>query len=169
MRPLNLDYVTRPAWANRAGLSILLAAVLVAGGMPALYVHYADQKDALQARRKQLERSGQYLAGHTALSKRVDAPGFKIIWRTESHSDAADNAISNNRDVVELASRVAHDIATNWAGDSDYYGLDQWIGTVGISYIVTGIMGTSLRIIPEVNSFGVEYEDVAVCGSLGTP
>ncbi len=108
-------------------------------------------------------------AGHTGLSKRVDAPGFKIIWRTESQSDAADNAISNNRDVVELASRVAHDIATNWAGDSDHYGLDQWIGTVGISYIVTGIMGTSLRIIPEVNSFGVEYEDVAVCGSLGTP
>ena len=108
-------------------------------------------------------------AGHTELSKRIDAPGFKIIWRTESHSDAADYAISNNRDIVELASRVAHDIASNWSGASDYYGLDQWIGTVGISYIVTSIMGTSLRIIPEVNSFGVEYEDVAVCGSLGTP
>jgi hypothetical protein len=68
MRPLDLDYIPRPAWANRAGLAILLVAVLAAAGMPALYVYHADQKDALQARHKKLERSQQSLAGHSALS-----------------------------------------------------------------------------------------------------
>jgi hypothetical protein len=68
MRPLDLDYIPRPAWANRAGLATLLLAVFVAGGMPVLYVYHADEKQALQVRHKQLERSRQYLAGHTALS-----------------------------------------------------------------------------------------------------
>lgn len=68
MRRLDLDYIHRPAAANRAGLAILLLAVLVAAGMPALYVHHADQKEALQARHRQLERSQQYASGHTALS-----------------------------------------------------------------------------------------------------
>lgn len=68
MRPLDLDYLPRPAWASRAGLAILLLALCVAAGMPALYVHHADQKQALQVRHRQLERSQQYLAGHTALS-----------------------------------------------------------------------------------------------------
>jgi hypothetical protein len=68
MRPLDLDYLPRPEWTNRAGLSILLVAFLVAGGMPALYVYHADEKKALQARHKQQQRSQQYLAGHTALS-----------------------------------------------------------------------------------------------------
>jgi hypothetical protein len=68
MRPLDLDYIARPAWANRAGLSILLVALLAAACMPPLYVYYADKKEALQARHKQLERSGQSLGGHSALS-----------------------------------------------------------------------------------------------------
>lgn len=68
MRPLDLDYIPRPAWSNRAGLGILLLAVLVAGGMPVLYIHHAEEKEALQARHRQLERSRQYLTGHTALS-----------------------------------------------------------------------------------------------------
>jgi hypothetical protein len=68
MRPLDLDYVPPPAWANRAGLTILLAAVLVAGGMPVLYVYYADQKEALQARHRQLQRSQQSVAGNNSLS-----------------------------------------------------------------------------------------------------
>ena len=68
MRPLDLDYIPRPAWTNRVGLAVLLLALLVAGGMPVLYVYHADEKQALQARHKQLERSRQYLAGHTALS-----------------------------------------------------------------------------------------------------
>ncbi|SFU62305.1 hypothetical protein SAMN05216350_103195 [Polaromonas sp. YR568] len=68
MRALDLDYIPRPVAAKRAGLAILLLAVLVAAAMPALYVHYADQKQALQARHRQLERSQQYQAGHTTLS-----------------------------------------------------------------------------------------------------
>lgn len=68
MRPLDLDYIPRPAWANRGGLGILLLALLVAGAMPVMYLHHAEEKEALQARHKQLERSRQYLAGRTALS-----------------------------------------------------------------------------------------------------
>jgi type II secretory pathway pseudopilin PulG len=68
MRPLDLDYIPQRAWASRSGLVILLVALLVAAGMPALYAHYADQREALQARQRQLQRSEQYSAGRGAPS-----------------------------------------------------------------------------------------------------
>lgn len=66
MRRLNLDYAPQSAWANRPGLFVLLVAVFVAATMPALYVHYADENEARQARWKQLQRSAKYLNGHAS-------------------------------------------------------------------------------------------------------
>ncbi|KAK4445377.1 hypothetical protein QBC34DRAFT_429152 [Podospora aff. communis PSN243] len=52
------------------------------------------------------------------------------------------------------------------AYSADYFMLDEWIGVVGIDYILLKVLSLGLRIIPEVRGIGEEYEDVNVCGSL---
>ena len=57
-------------------------------------------------------------------------------------------------------------IANQWAWMAENLKMDQWIGAIGIDYILLWMLGLGLRIISEIDGFGEEYEDIGICGDM---
>ncbi|OAA54583.1 hypothetical protein SPI_08829 [Niveomyces insectorum RCEF 264] len=95
------------------------------------------------------------------LSKRHDGAGFKYNWNRYVF-----NVATYGADVQTLGNSVGQGIAQDWAYDSDYFLLDEWIGAIGVDYILLQAMGVAVRIIAELDGFGEEYEDVGICGDV---
>ncbi|KAK4236609.1 hypothetical protein C8A03DRAFT_16768 [Achaetomium macrosporum] len=107
-------------------------------------------------------------ANHAGLGKRGSSAGFKYSWLTEVWN-ANDPAATNNSDFHIVATTLGKDIANNWAHAADNDKLDEWIGAVGVDYILAQLLGMAIRIIPKPNGFTDEYEDVNVCGDMYGP
>jgi hypothetical protein len=101
------------------------------------------------------ERSGR------RLGKRHDGAGFKYNFNTVYY----DSAVSGP-DLGPQFLQAAQSIAQNWAYDADGYGIGQYFVVTGLDYILLKLLGNAIRIIPELYSFGEEYEDVNTCGNL---
>lgn len=65
MRPLDLDYAPRPAWASRSGLLALAGALAIAAAVFKLHRQETQALDAGQARWQQLERSQKRLVARS--------------------------------------------------------------------------------------------------------
>jgi hypothetical protein len=98
------------------------------------------------------------------LQKRHEGAGFKYNWLCGYYDGKAANV-----DIKSLSFQLGASISQNWAYDADYFALDQWIGAVGIDYILVKLIGVGIRIIPELRGFGEEYENVNICGDMTTP
>lgn len=108
--------------------------------------------------------SAKRAAPPSDLSKRHDGAGFKYNWNRYVF-----NAATYGANINSLSVGIGQGIAQDWAYDSDYFLLDQWIGAVGVDFILLQAMGVAIRIIPELAGFGEEYEDVAICGDMSGP
>ncbi|CAK7207977.1 hypothetical protein SEUCBS139899_010811 [Sporothrix eucalyptigena] len=108
--------------------------------------------------------SAKRAAPPAGLVKRHDGAGFKYNWNRYVFNSAAYGANINS-----LSVGIGQGIAQDWAYDSDNFLLDQWIGAVGVDYILLQAMGVAIRIIPELAGFGEEYEDVGICGDMSGP
>ena len=95
------------------------------------------------------------------LEKRHNGAGFKYSWNRFVFNKSATGA-----DINSLAVSIGQKISQDWAYDADYFELDQWIGAIGVDYILLKAMGVAVRIISELDGFGEEYEDVNICGDV---
>ncbi|CAK7213173.1 hypothetical protein SBRCBS47491_001712 [Sporothrix bragantina] len=100
------------------------------------------------------------LPGQTKRSANHDGPGFKYNYRYEVLADAA-----RNQNIVAIANAVGSAIGNQWGFVAENTAMDQWIGAVGIDYILLQALGVGFRIIAETNGFGEEYEDIGICGN----
>lgn len=100
--------------------------------------------------------------GH--LQKRHDGPGFKYNFYTFLWT-----AYTLQPDLHKEFLQAAQSIAQNWAYDADYFDIGEYFPAMGIDYILVKLLGNGLRIIPELNGFGENYEDVNSCGDMSGP
>ena len=95
----------------------------------------------------------------TGLTKRQDGPGFKVNYSVFKNS-----VFGQFPSDKQLSARLqlSQDLAQDWVDRADNKGMSEWIGIAKID----GIIEFGLRIIPESNGFGEEFESVNVCGPL---
>lgn len=89
--------------------------------------------------------------------KRHDGPGFKFNFR---RFDTNTNFLGQP-DLSGLPD-YANAVSLDWGGRVDDDGVDEYIFTGGIDHLYT----FGMRIIPEIQGFGEDYEDVDICGDL---
>lgn len=88
-------------------------------------------------------------------TKRYNAPkgGFKFAWTSRVGSKLT----SAHEDDMSAA------LANDWASYADNNGISEYIGFVETGHTANFYF----RIIPELGGFGLNYEDVNVCGGMG--
>lgn len=88
-------------------------------------------------------------------TRRYDAPkgGFKFAWTSRAGSPLT-SAHENDMSAA---------LAKDWADYADNKGIDEYIGFVETGHTANFYF----RIIPELQGFGLNYEDVNVCGGMG--
>jgi hypothetical protein len=103
----------------------------------------------------------KHSAANEDIQKRHNGAGFKYnFWCSYWIPQA------NQPDLTQEASRLGQEIAADWSFRANVLWMDEWIGAIGIDYILLKLFGFGIRIISEVESFGENYEDVNVCGDL---
>lgn len=90
----------------------------------------------------------------TGLVKRHDGPGFKISYTTRLHT------LLTNSHQVEMSQSFAN----NWNYNANTYAMRDWIGFSKTDHNANFY----IRIIPENNGYGEEYESVDVCGGMAS-
>ncbi|KAM7213554.1 hypothetical protein V8F06_011051 [Rhypophila decipiens] len=100
----------------------------------------------------------------TGLQKRHDGAGFKYNFYTFLRTVATPQPDLSNEFI-----QAAQAIAQNWAYDADYFGIGEYFPAMGIDYVLIKLLGNGLRIIPELDGFGENYEDVNACGDMSGP
>lgn len=93
----------------------------------------------------------------TPLSKRHDGPGFKYNWRRFSY----DGNHLGDPDLSWLPQYGAA-VGNDWASRADELEMSEYFVVGGVKDLTT----FGLRIIPEIDGFGEDYEDVNACGDL---
>lgn len=91
------------------------------------------------------------------LSKRHDGPGFKYNWRRFSY----DGNHLGDPDLSWLPQYGAA-VGNDWASRADDLTMSEYFVVGGVKDLAT----FGLRIIPEIDGFGEDYEDVNACGDL---
>ncbi|KAL1890885.1 hypothetical protein Sste5346_008026 [Sporothrix stenoceras] len=91
-----------------------------------------------------------------------DGPGFKYNYRLDVLADEA-----RGQDISGIANMIGSAVGNHWGWEAENAAMDQWIGAIGIDYILLRALGLGVRIISEIDGFGEDYEDIGICGNMG--
>jgi hypothetical protein len=97
----------------------------------------------------------------TSLSKRHDGPGFKINYQAMKFGTFIGTPAASQ---LSAGIQLAQGFAQDWADRANNEQISDYIGVTSIH----GIEQFAIRIIPEIQGFGENFEPVTICGSLTT-
>lgn len=95
-----------------------------------------------------------------SLSRRHDGPGFKVSYRTINYS----GNVLGDPSFGTLFRDGGNGIGNDWATRAGNDRIDEYIATTGI--VDPKLLTFGLRIIPETQGFGEDYESVDICETL---